>query len=181
MRISILDTLNNSFVEDYSELQDSTQIVENISDSSAQQDSIGESNTEVVVGRLKGKFVSPNFINLSTRILSKTEISLLFKDLKFVPTPASVNKALIKEENIGIFINLIRSLISIVKDCLSQVKNAGDIPNETLEYLFISKPKLRRFYLLPKIHKRPMMSQVELLFQIVDFLRRTFQLFWSIT
>ena len=44
-------------------------------------------------------------------------------------------------------------LISIVKDCLSQVKNGGDIPNETLEYLFISKPKLGRFYLLPKIHE----------------------------
>ena len=45
-------------------------------------------------------------------------------------------------------------MVSIVKGCLSQVKNKGDIPNETLEYSFINKPKLRRFYLLPKIHKR---------------------------
>ena len=45
-------------------------------------------------------------------------------------------------------------LISIVKGCLSRVKNRGDIPNETLEYFFINKPKLGRFYLLPKIHKR---------------------------
>ena len=33
-------------------------------------------------------------------------------------------------------------LISIVKSCLSRVKNRGDIPNETLEYFFIKKPKL---------------------------------------
>ena len=43
-------------------------------------------------------FISPNVINLSTRILSKAEISLLSKDSKFIPTPTSVNKALIKEE-----------------------------------------------------------------------------------
>ena len=45
-------------------------------------------------------------------------------------------------------------LISIVKGCLSQVKNRGDVPNETLEYSFINKAKLGRFYLLPKIQKR---------------------------
>ena len=45
-------------------------------------------------------------------------------------------------------------LKNIVKDCLSQVKNGDDTPNETLEYFFINKPKLGRFYLLPKIHKR---------------------------
>ena len=66
-------------------------------------------------------------------------------------------------------------LISIVKSCLSRVKKRGDISNETLEYFFINKPKLGRFYLLPKIHKR--LSQVDMLFLIVDFLRRTFQLF----
>ena len=45
-------------------------------------------------------------------------------------------------------------LISIVKGCLSRVKKRGDIPNETLEYFFINKLKLGRFYMLPKIHKR---------------------------
>ena len=44
-------------------------------------------------------------------------------------------------------------LISIAKACPSRVKNGGDIPNETLEYFFINKPKLGRFYLLPKTHK----------------------------
>ena len=45
-------------------------------------------------------------------------------------------------------------LISIVKGSLLQVKNRGYIPNETLKYFFINKPKLGRFNLLPKIHKR---------------------------
>ena len=43
-------------------------------------------------------------------------------------------------------------LITIVKGCLSRVKNRGDIPSKTLEYFFINKAKLGRFYLLPKIH-----------------------------
>ena len=50
--------------------------------------------------------------------------------------------------------NYHRILLSIVKNCLSRVKNRGDVPRETLEYFFINKPKLGRFYLLPKIHKR---------------------------
>ena len=96
--IYILGTLNNTFKQNCSELRDSVQIAESISGSS-EQDNIGENNiAEVIDGRLKGKFVSPNVINLSTRILSKAEISLLSKGLKFIPTPTSVNKASIKEE-----------------------------------------------------------------------------------
>ena len=68
-------------------------------------------------------------------------------------------------------------LLGIVKDCLSRVKKRSDITNETLEYFFINKPKLGRFYLLPKIHNDCIMSQVDLLFLIVDFLQKTFQLF----
>ena len=49
-------------------------------------------------GRLTGVFVSPNVFNLSKRQLSKAEISLLSKGLKFVPTPDFVNRALLKEE-----------------------------------------------------------------------------------
>ena len=43
--------------------------------------------------RLEGKFVSKNAIyrkTLSQRQLSKSEISLLSKGLKFVPTPNSI-------------------------------------------------------------------------------------------
>ena len=73
--------------------------------------------------------------------------------------------------------NPVSPLIIIVRDCLSRVKNRGDIPNETLEYFFINKPKLGRFYLLPKITNNCIMSQADLLFQIVDSFRKTFQLF----
>ena len=79
-------------------MQDSVWIAENIRDSS-EKDNIGENNiAEVIDRQLKGKFVRPNIINLSTRILSKAEISFLSKGLKFIPTPTSVNKAQIKEE-----------------------------------------------------------------------------------
>ena len=96
--IYILGTLNNTFKQNCSELQDSVQIVESLGDSS-QQYNIGENNiAEVTDGWLKGKFVGPQVINLFTRILSETKIYLLSKGLKFIPTPTSVNKALIKEE-----------------------------------------------------------------------------------
>ena len=49
-------------------------------------------------GRYEGILVSPNVINVSKRHLSKGEISLLSKGLKFIPTPKHINKALIKEE-----------------------------------------------------------------------------------
>ena len=68
--ICILGTLNNTPGQNCSELQDSVQISENISDSS-EQDNIGGNNiAEVIDGRLKGKSVSQNVTNLSTRILS---------------------------------------------------------------------------------------------------------------
>ena len=96
--IYILGTLNNTFKENCSELHDSVQIAESIS-GSGEQGNIGENNiAEVIDGRLKGKFVSPNVIDLSTRILPKAKISLLAKGSKFFPTPTIVNKALIKEE-----------------------------------------------------------------------------------
>ena len=96
--IYILGTLKKTFKQNFSELHNSAQVAESIS-STSEQDNIGENNiAEVIDGRLKGKFVSSNVINLSTRILSKVEISFLSKGLKVIPTPASVNKALIKEE-----------------------------------------------------------------------------------
>ena len=56
---------------------------DNIGENNIAEDNIGENNiAEVIDGRIKGKFVSPNVINLSTRILSKAEISLLSKGLK---------------------------------------------------------------------------------------------------
>ena len=47
-------------------------------------------------GRLKVFFVPEN-VNLSNGKLSKAEVSLLSKDLKFCPTPNSVDKSVLKE------------------------------------------------------------------------------------
>ena len=48
--------------------------------------------------RLEGKFVSKNVINLSRRNLSASEISLLSKGLKFVPTANKIDCAKLKTE-----------------------------------------------------------------------------------
>ena len=55
-------------------------------------------SASLVNERLKGKFFSPNVVNLSRCNLTNNGISLLSKGLKFVPTPMDINKAVIKEE-----------------------------------------------------------------------------------
>ena len=52
-------------------------------------------------GRLKGKFGSKNVINMSKRKLSKSEISLLSKSLKFIPTSNTKTKLKIELEAFG--------------------------------------------------------------------------------
>ena len=37
---------------------------------------------------------------------------------------------------------------------IRKLRNRGDIIHETLDYFSVNNPKLGRFYLLPKIHKR---------------------------
>ena len=49
-------------------------------------------------GRLKGFFVSGNVVNLSIHKISKAEVSLLSKGLKFWTTPISVDKSALKED-----------------------------------------------------------------------------------
>ena len=53
---------------------------------------------EPLNGRLKVCFVSNNVFNLSHRKLSKAEVSLLSKVLKFCPTPNTINKSILKED-----------------------------------------------------------------------------------
>ena len=48
--------------------------------------------------RLTGKFVSDNVINLSKRVLTRGEISLLSKGLKFCPTPRDLDRGKIKTD-----------------------------------------------------------------------------------
>jgi len=45
-------------------------------------------------------------------------------------------------------------LIKVIKTCLAKINQRGDIPKETLDFFLTKNPKLGRFYLLPKIHKR---------------------------
>ena len=45
-------------------------------------------------------------------------------------------------------------LEKIIKKVIRKLRNRGDISHETLDYFSVNNPKLGRFYLLPKIHKR---------------------------
>ena len=45
-------------------------------------------------------------------------------------------------------------LMKVIKSVLRKIRNRGDISDETLDYFLVNNPKLGRFYLLPKIHKR---------------------------
>ena len=46
------------------------------------------------------------------------------------------------------------SLNEIIKSALSKIRERRELPLETMEYFTVKRPKLGRFYLLPKIHKR---------------------------
>ena len=220
-------------------------------------------------GRYQGKFVSPNVVSLSSRILNKAEVSLLSKGVQFVPTPKNINLSKIKEEleifgrklrlewyfrnderdlitnpfkkkskfnpknkdaAIELYLSRLEEeilalqknfnskysnltkeernaiyslrddntiiikeadkvsgivvwdwkdylaeakkqlddkevyqevrgdiespLIKIIKRVLGNIRNRRDISDETLDYFLVNNPKLGRFYLLPKIHKR---------------------------
>ena len=45
-------------------------------------------------------------------------------------------------------------LEKITKKVIRKLKNRGDISHETIDYFSVNNPKLGRFYLHPKIHKR---------------------------
>ena len=45
-------------------------------------------------------------------------------------------------------------LEKIIKKLIRKLRNRGDISHKTLDYFSVSNPKLGRFHLLPKIHKR---------------------------
>ena len=48
--------------------------------------------------RIEGKFVSPNVCNLSHRVLTEAEISLLTKGLKFCQTPREIDRSQLKND-----------------------------------------------------------------------------------
>ena len=70
---------------------------DNSNDSEVAQE-IDDNRAKLKDNRLEGKFFSKNVINLSQRQLTKSEILLLSKGLKFVPTPNRIDQAKIKQE-----------------------------------------------------------------------------------
>ena len=50
--------------------------------------------------------------------------------------------------------NIEGPLEKIIKSVLRKVRDRKDISDETLDYFLVNNPKLGKFYLLPKIHKR---------------------------
>eukprot|EP00795_Rhopilema_esculentum_P014500 gene14500-biopygen4278 len=54
---------------------------------------VGEMNWLSEEGRITGRFVSTNVVNLSKKELSEDDVSLLSKGLKFCPTPKEIDKA----------------------------------------------------------------------------------------
>ena len=50
--------------------------------------------------------------------------------------------------------DIIGPLEKEIKRYLTEVKLRGDIPQDTMDYFLIENPKLSRFYMLPKVHKR---------------------------
>ena len=90
----------NNEREEINSLSDFVSVVlfeDNSNDSEVAQE-IDDNRAKLKDNRLKGKFVSNNVINLSQRQLTKSEISLLSKGLKFVPTPNRIDKAKLKQE-----------------------------------------------------------------------------------
>ena len=51
-------------------------------------------------------------------------------------------------------VNPLPTLNKAIKSCISEIKKRRDISLETQAYFMINNPRLGRFYMLPKIHKR---------------------------
>ena len=49
-------------------------------------------NTDPAAGRIEGKFVSKNVLNLSSRNITEVEIKVFKKGLGFVPTTEKINR-----------------------------------------------------------------------------------------
>ena len=72
---------------------------EDLSELGKQLDNHQDSNTASLnKARLEGKFVSKNVVNLSRRNLSRSEISLLTKGPKIVPSANKIDRAKLKKE-----------------------------------------------------------------------------------
>ena len=85
-----MDLPNEVYGKNYKEFLEKRDIQEHLNEEG--------NEAKILNGRLKGKFVSKNVVNLSKRKFSKSEISLLSKGLKFIPTSNTIDKAKHKTE-----------------------------------------------------------------------------------
>ena len=70
-------------------------------------------------------------------------------------------------------------LHQIISDTLKTISGRGDLDQTTLDYLMVNNPRLGRFYLLPKIHKRLNSVLGRPVISNCGFLRKTFRHFWT--
>ena len=52
-------------------------------------------------------------------------------------------------------------LLKAINEVIAKIRKRGDLKRDNLDYFMMKDPKFARFYLLPKIHKRLHMSQVD--------------------
>ena len=129
---------------------------DNSNDSAVAQES-DDNRAKLKHNRLEGKCVSKNVSNLSQRQLTKSEISLLSKALKFVPTPNRIDKGKLKQE-LEVFGRKLRLMWHFrnderIFDCNTKFKPKStfnpknkDVIIET--YLSSLEEKLRDIYIL---------------------------------
>ena len=59
-----------------------------------------------------------------------------------------------QEVNEEIFVDVVGPLVKIGMHLLSKFKLKGDVSGKILDHFLVKKSRIRRFYFLPKIHKR---------------------------
>ena len=64
-------------------------------------------------------------------------------------------------------------LISTIHKVIEKNWKRGNLNADAIKHFMVKDPKFARFYLLPKIHKRLHMFQVDLLFQAAVIIRKT--------
>ena len=98
---------------------DSVDGTENLSESGKQLDNHHDSNTaSVSKTRLEGKFVSKNVIKLSRRNLSRSDIFLLSKGLKCVPSANKTDRTKLKRELEGDILGMMSKLFQLINSDL---------------------------------------------------------------
>ena len=65
-------------------------------------------------------------------------------------------------------------LVNTIMETLEKMHLRGDLSSDTLNYFLVNDPRIPRFYLLPKIHKRVHSVMVE---QTTDFTLKIYLLF----